>query len=233
MMKFLQILTIKPWLAPSVEMSPPNISAIVIDETADNSGPGKTALKFFLAIVTLLFFLITITFLSRSQYPDFHALAGEPWLPFTKPIQLWINSSCLLLASISLQIAVSLAKQNKTKSTEALVLLASLCSIFFVLGQIIVWQQLSQAGFYVYSDPANSYFYLYTGLHGLHLLGGLVALFLVSYQFFQQKKPLNVSKNLSLCALYWHYLLLIWLFLFALLTATPDTYKTIALICGF
>ena len=128
---------------------------------------------------------------------------------------------------------MSLAKQNKTKSTEALVLLASLCSIFFVLGQIIVWQQLSQAGFYVYSDPANSYFYLYTGLHGLHLLGGLVALFLVSYQFFQQKKPLNVSKNLSLCALYWHYLLLIWLFLFALLTATPDTYKTIALICGF
>lgn len=233
MMKFWQTLADKPWLTPSQSMSHSSHAFIEIDDINDNNGPGKTSLKFFLAIVTLLFFLITITFLSRSQYPDFHALAGEPWLPFTKPIQLWVNTVCLLLASISLQVAVTSAKNKKIKHTEIAILLTSFCSVCFVFGQIMVWQRLNQGGFYIYSDPANSYFYLYTGLHGLHILGGLVSLAIVSYQFFQERNLIKIRKNLSLCAIYWHYLLLIWLFLFALLTATPDTYKTIALICGF
>ncbi|MCJ8320939.1 MAG: cytochrome c oxidase subunit 3 [Colwellia sp.] len=233
MMKIWQTLTVKPWLTSSEGIVQSDMSTTEFIDTENNKGPGKTALKFFLAIVTLLFFLITITFLSRSQYPDFHALAGEPWLPFTKPIQLWINTACLLLASISLQTAVSLVKKQHIKSTEFAILLATFGSGCFVIGQILVWQQLSQGGFYVNSDPANSYFYLYTSLHGLHIVGGLVALALVSYQFFQDKNFIMNRKNLSLCAIYWHYLLLIWLFLFALLTATPETYKTIALICGF
>lgn len=233
MIKIWQALTVKPWLTTSENEAVPSLCVIELSDIYDNNGPGKTSLKFFLAIVTLLFFLITITFLSRSQYPDFHALAGEPWLPFTKPIQLWINTSCLFIASISLQLAVYSAKKQKIKTTEVAVLLASLGSFCFIFGQIMVWQQLSQDGFYVYSDPANSYFYLYTGLHGLHILGGLIALALVCYQFIQKNDLMRIRKNLSLCAIYWHYLLLIWLFLFALLTATPDTYKTIALICGF
>ena len=233
MIKLWQELMVKPWLTSSTSGSQSTISSFDIGDINDNNGPGKTSLKFFLAIVTLLFFLITITFLSRSQYPDFHALAGAPWLPFTKPTQLWLNTACLLLASISLQIAVFSAKKQQIKMTKLAVLLASFSSIGFVFGQIMVWQQLSQAGFYIYSDPANSYFYLYTSLHGLHILGGLVALGLVCYQFFQEKNFIKIKRHLALCAIYWHYLLLIWLFLFALLTATPDTFKTIALICGF
>jgi cytochrome c oxidase subunit 3 len=113
--------------------------------------------------------------------------------------------------------------------------LCAICvfSLLFIFGQFTVWQQLTQGGFYIYSNPANSYFYLLTGVHGLHLLGGLFVFARVIWLFSQNLNHEKLVASLKLCALYWHYLFLIWLFLFALLTSSAQTFKTIALFCGF
>jgi cytochrome c oxidase subunit 3 len=92
---------------------------------------------------------------------------------------------------------------------------ASAC--LFLVGQGIACQQLADAGFYMAANPANSFFYLLTALHGLHLLGGLVALGRTSARVWRDDAASRVVLSVDLCALYWHFLLLVWLAVLALL----------------
>ena len=103
-MNFLQSLAEKPWIAQSPGEEEVNTEPRVIRQ-------GKIALRFMLAVVTIFFFLFIITFLARSQFPDFHALAGEPWQPLTDATQLWINTGALLFGGIALQWS-KLSNQN-------------------------------------------------------------------------------------------------------------------------
>jgi len=88
----------------------------------------------------------------------------------------------------------------------------------FLVGQLFAWQQLNAAGYFLATNPANAFFYLLTGLHGLHLLGGLVALVLTIDKVWRGFALAQVRLSVKLCAIYWHYLLLLWLVLFTLLT---------------
>ena len=226
-MRLFSTLMEKPWLN-----SAENLSLIRADSSSD-TWPAKTALKFFLAVVSVLFMLFTITFLSRSQSVDFQALSGEPWLPLNDASQLWINSTLLLIASVCMQVSVYFYKKLQYNFFLLSLLLASLTTIAFILLQIHVWQLLTQNGFFIYSNPANSFFYLLTGIHVLHLAGGMFALIRVYVIYWRQGHQLHLLASLRLCAVYWHYLLAIWLYLFFLLTADTETYRTIAIFCGF
>lgn len=225
-MNLFRQLTSKPWLVTEPAISE-NHGAI-----EQQAGTTKTALMFFLMVVTVLFFLITITFLSRSQYPDFVALAGESWLPFTKPVSLWVNSALLLVACVLMHVAKHENYDNRTITLLALSG-AALFSGLFLIGQVMVWLALTKSGFAINDNPANSYFYLFTGIHALHLLGGFIALGRGVRAFVKRAEITKLKASLRLCTIYWHYLFVVWMLLFALLTATPETYKTIALLCGF
>ena len=205
-------------------------SAVEINE---NEKAGKIALGFFIAVVSVIFFLITITFLGRSQLEDFQALAGEPWQPFSEPTQLWINTGVLVLSSLALQLAKMSCEKEKFSVTLIAVFVGAFFAFAFLLGQLFVWKHLNELGYFVAANPANSYFYLYTSLHGIHLLGGIVALFYVLGKSMRKNMTSELKKSISLCATYWHFLLIIWLLLFALLTSDTETFRTIAELCGF
>jgi cytochrome c oxidase subunit 3 len=210
----------KPWLdSPQATASGGNSTEIM---------KKKIALRFFLAVVSVLFSLFIVTFLARSQFPDFESLAGQAWQPFTNATQLWINTGILVAASIAIQVALICAKRNAIAAANAALIVAVIFTTAFLFAQLLVWQQLTNLGYLVASNPANSYFYLFTAIHGLHLVGGLLVLVRI---IFRSKNSLVIST--SLCASYWHYLLVVWLLLFALLTSTPATYKTLAALCGF
>ncbi len=226
-MKFIQILATKPWLDNSDQKSLHNES---ISEEPSNE---KTALLFLLAIISVVFFLFTITFLQRSQSFDFQALAGEPWLPFSNSQQLWINSSYLLLASIFITLTAYFSKHDRLIALTLCLISTILFTALFITGQLKVWQFLQQSGFAINTNPANSYYFLLTGIHALHICAGIIVLLKVIGNFSFHKENKQLTASLKLCSLYWHYLLLLWLFLFLLLSASTDTYKTIALLCGF
>lgn len=225
-MSFFKSLAEKPWLAQVGE-----IPAVNIDQ--QNILKGKTALKFFLAVVGVIFFLFTVTFLARTQFPDFMALSGEPWQPFTNPVQLWYNTASLLIGGIALQWAKLSAKAEQLNRALVAIIIGIFFSVLFLMGQLLVWNQLYDLGYILTSNPANSYFYLFTAVHGVHILGGLAALFNVTFQFIRKNSLTRLCSGISLCASYWHFLFVVWLLLFALLTSSPDTYKTIAQLCGF
>jgi cytochrome c oxidase subunit III len=100
-------------------------------------------------------------------------------------------------------------------------------AVTFLVGQLLAWRELNAAGYFLASNPANSFFYLITALHGLHLIGGLVALGRTTARVWRGAAMIQVRLSVELCAIYWHFLLLVWLVLLGLLTGWTDSFVDI------
>ena len=121
----------------------------------------------------------------------------------------------------------SLSRMTVVTSGSDDVIALGLCAggasaITFLVGQLLAWRQLSGAGYFLASNPANSFFYLITAMHGLHLMGGLVALGRTTAKVWRGAEMPRVRLSVELCAIYWHFLLLVWLVLLGLLTGWTD-----------
>lgn len=223
-MKFFATLREKPW---EVQTTPPGYTE------PDPLARIRIALNFVLAIVGVLFFLFIITYLSRSQYPDFEALAGRPWQPFADTGRLWFNTALLALGSVALQYGVNAARREQVNGAVAGVSAAVFFATAFLVAQFQLWQYLQGMGYHLSGNPANSYFYMLTATHGLHVVGGLVALGNLVFRAWQGDDLAALGARLALCARYWHFLLLVWLLLFALLASPKEAIDTLAAMCGF
>jgi cytochrome c oxidase subunit 3 len=200
-------------------------------EGAERNQIAKTGLRLFLAVVSSLFLLFLLAFIARSQMADWLPLT-EPMAPLANPWQLWVNSAFLVLSCIALQWSRMAARRARMDAMVIAFVVGGGFAIAFLAGQLWVWQQFVDWGYFVAGNPANSFFYLLTGVHGLHLLGGLIAWGRTVVKFLRQVPLPQLSASIELCAIYWHYLLGLWFVLFALLTSTPQTYETIARLCG-
>ncbi|GAB5603897.1 hypothetical protein FJNA_24230 [Thermus sp. FJN-A] len=158
--------------------------------------PGEVGLLVLLAAITSLFAALVSAYLVRQGLPDWQALP--------KPSLLWFNTLLLLLASLALERA---ARQEAWVKARPWAWAGGFLGLGFLSGQLLAWELLLRLGYAPAGNPASAFFYLVTGLHGLHLLGGGVAL---AWTLAQK------GRGLRLCAWYWHYLLSVWLLLFAL-----------------
>ena len=124
------------------------------------------------------------------------------------------------------QLPRAVADGDDLKGGRALFLAAGVLTIVFLVGQVLAWQQASASGALGPQSPAFSFFVLLTALHGLHMIGGLWVLGRSSVRIFRGVDASNVvarsrlRMSVQLCTTYWHWLLLIWLGLFALLLST-------------
>ena len=173
----------------------------------------KIGLGVFLAVATSLFSLFISAYLMRMQLSD--------WMPLPEPRILWINTGLLLLGSVALQRARTASKSDDQFSSVKLnLVIAGAFTIAFLVGQLWAWQILVDSGYLLQSNPANAFFYTFTALHGLHLLGGLWVWGRATAKVWAGKKTKSVRMSVELCTVYWHYLLLLWLILFGLLLYT-------------
>lgn len=172
----------------------------------------KVGLVIFLAVVTMLFTLFTIAYVMRMKFPD--------WNPLPDPTLLWLNTVILVTSSIALEWTRGEAARGELRGVRLGLTAAGISAILFLGGQLVAWQQLVASGYLASSNPANAFFYVITGLHGLHLLGGLVAWARTAGRVWRGATAEDVRLSVDLCATYWHYLLLVWLALFGLLLST-------------
>jgi len=202
-MSLLRKLTAKPW-EHAGELDGIH-GGNVVDRPAS-----RTGLYIFLAVITSMFLLFSISHQMRATYPDWKAVA--------EPAILWFNTAILLLASVSLQLASNTAKNNSGKAARIFLAAGALFTIVFFVGQILAWQQMIEAGLFAYSNPANAFFYMFTAIHAAHLLGGLWFLLGAVRQAGKQSDDdTALVMRIGLCTTYWHYLFLVWVFLFYLL----------------
>ena len=205
MNNFLSKVTSKPW-EHAGEMEG------LHGEYVAGGSAGRTGLFMFLAVISSMFLLFMVTYYTRSQFPD--------WEMLVDPGILWLNTAVLVLASVALQMASNAAKRDAITAMRNSLLAGLVLTLAFIAGQWTAWEQLVAAGYYAASNPANAFFYLFTGLHALHLIGGMWFLAKLGFRLKQVENREKVLQSVTLCATYWHYLLLVWLVLFTLLLKT-------------
>lgn len=172
----------------------------------------KFGLGIFLAVVTSLFLILLNAYLVRRGLED--------WRPLPELTLLWFNTGLLILSSISLQWARVSVRHGQGDGMLIGLLAGGGCACTFLAGQLWAWQQMEALGYFANTNPANTFFYLITAVHGLHLLGGLVALGKTTFKVLRGFEKTEVSLSVEMCAIYWHFLLVIWLIFFGLMFFT-------------
>jgi len=134
------------------------------------------------------------------------------------PVGLWWSTALLLLTSALLERAVRLRRAQRARATSVSARAALLSGSLFLCAQAHVWSQLQESGYGFSSGSYATLFFSMTGLHALHVLGGLVQLVLVERGLALSLQSGARRTRLEFCALYWHFLGLLWLVLLAVLT---------------
>jgi cytochrome c oxidase subunit 3 len=208
---------VKPWLMAEGTVENPR------DRGTSSGAAKKLALAVFLAVVAVLFILLVIAYAGRMTYED--------WRPAPQLKLLWANTLALILSSVALQRARYSVRRGQMDAMRIGLLAAGAFTVVFLFGQILAWQQLSALVYFDVTSPAIAFFYLITGLHGLHLLGGLVAWGRTVAKVWGDFDVLKVTQSVELCTVYWHFLLLVWLVLFVLLF-TGNNLDVLLKLCG-
>jgi len=201
---FKQSVNVQPWLAQGSDRD--------VHEGVLARPAAKTALWVFLAVVTSLFALFISAYAIRMHVGD--------WDPLPKPGLLWWNTGVLAVTSVAMQWTVMAAHRSDRNGVRTGLMASGLLTFAFLAGQLVVWQHLNDAGYFLTTNPANAFFYLRTAVHGVHVLGGLVAWGRTSAKVRRGIEVGQVRLSVELCAIYWHFLFVVWLVLFALLLST-------------
>jgi cytochrome c oxidase subunit 3 len=215
---FFHQLTEKPW-APT--------QGTVVDLHDGRAFAVPTArlgLRVFLAVVTVLFLLLIMAYGSRMEF--------EEWRPQPPVRLLWLNTAMLVLSSVAMQWARIAARRGEIDGVTIGLIAGGVFAFAFLGGQMLAWRQLNMMVGFDVTNPAIAFFYMITALHGLHLLGGLVAWGRTTAKVWRGFDASHVRLSVELCTVYWHFLLLVWLVLFGLLFSGNDNLGILLAICG-
>ena len=168
-----------------------------------------------LASILMLFIALTSAYIVRGV----PALGGgqNDWLPLDMPPVLWLNTILLLISSVSIELARRALKQNEYGRFKKWISLTTLLGVAFLAGQVIAWRELAAQGIFINSHPHSSFFYLLTSLHGVHLLGGVIALGYVTFAALRMRIGFKRRAAVDVTAIYWHFMDGLWMYLFGLL----------------
>jgi cytochrome c oxidase subunit 3 len=167
-----------------------------------------------LASILMLFMALTSAYILRqtkgiNEYYD--------WTAIRLPGLLWVTTAVLVASSVSIEVARRALRRNDYKRFNKWILLTTVLGALFVIGQLFAWRQLAAQGIYVNTNPHSSFFYLLTSLHGIHLLGGLIALAYVTVAAFRLRIGFKRRNAVEVTAVYWHFMDVLWVYLLALL----------------
>ena len=206
-----QTINQRPWAADGDPESV-RTDGVRSQSTTEALPSKKLALGVFLAVATSLFALFISAYSIRMEYGD--------WRPMPEPTILWVNSGILVLSSIFLQYAWNAAKRQNLDAVRVGVAGGGVLAVGFIIGPLMAWNQLMAGGYFIFGNPANAFFYVLTAVHALHLIGGLVALGKTVRRVWRSDDMPAILLGTELCAVYWHYLLAIWVILFGFMLST-------------
>jgi cytochrome c oxidase subunit 3 len=142
---------------------------------------------------------------------------GDDWSPISMPSALWLSTSVLFASSFTIEWARRSLKRGMSDLFKRWLSVTMLLGVLFVAGQLLAWRQLVLKGIYLSTNPHSSFFYLLTGLHGVHLLGGIIALSWIVFGAWRNHFSKERTTAVDVTAIYWHFMDLLWIYLFLLL----------------
>ncbi len=210
--------------------------ASATDTEAPRWASARVGLWVFLAVITSLFGLFLSAYYMRLSGHHGSGPATD-WTALSEPPVMWLNTVLLIAASVSMQAARRAVRigsversvpqaprdqrdAGKSRGSTAL-LLGGLLTLAFLGGQFYAWTQVRGSEFFAPQNPAVAFFYLLTAVHGQHLLGGLYVWGRTLARMRREDvEAVDVRLSVDLCSVYWHFLLLVWLGLFAVMLST-------------
>ncbi len=173
--------------------------------------PRRFSTGIAIGMVSILMFFMALA----SAFLVLHH-GSRVWVAVHLPPILWVNTAVLLGSSFTLERARLRLASGDVPGFRKLWLVTTVLGFLFLAGQLVAWRQLVTQGVYIASNQASSFFYIFTGAHGVHLLGGVAALLFVLVRNFKRSQ-ISVLLAAELTSYYWHFMDGLWVFLFALL----------------
>jgi len=140
------------------------------------------------------------------------------WVSIAIPRLLWVNTGILLISSLTLEFSRRALREHAVVNFLRWLAATVLLGVAFLAGQLVVWRELAARGVYLATNPSSSFFYVLTAAHGLHLLGGILALGYVALHAVRMARGRERPTALDVTAIYWHFMDGLWIYLFILLT---------------
>jgi len=162
--------------------------------------------------------LTAVTMLFAGLSSAYIVLRGVPeWQNITMPGLVWGNTIVLLASSVAIEFARAAVRKNMTDGVKQWLAVSGILGLGFLFGQFAVWRQLVHAGVYLQTNLHSSFFYVLTGVHALHLAGGIVGLVVVLRRAFSNRLTASDHEPLKVWGLYWHFMDFVWIYCFLML----------------
>jgi cytochrome c oxidase subunit 3 len=183
--------------------------------------------------IVMIFISFSSAYVVRQGLPTLDPRTNmllHDWFPVPLPRLLVINTGILLISTFTMELARQAARQTALAKRAAVpgasvdadekvtwLALTAVLGLCFLTGQWMVWRELAASGFYVSSSPSSSFVYLLTGMHGVHLFGGVVALLTAGVGSVLRRPADSQSIVVDVTGWYWHFMALLWVYIFFLL----------------
>ena len=184
-----------------------------IDNVSRREETAQLGLWMFLATVTMLFAAFTSAYLVRQ--------GGDDWRRVELPPILWVSTLVLAGSSVAVEHARQSAERRRWRDASAAMATALALGVAFLIVQAVAWRSLMANGVYLPATPHSSFFYLMTGVHGVHVVAALVVLLWGAVRTWDgtgRRHPDRWRQVMSRCRTFWHFLLGVWIYLFLVLS---------------
>src|SRR5258706_10995563 len=184
--------------------------------------------------IAMIFISFTSAYVVRQGLPTLDPRTNmllHDWFPVPLPRLLLINTGVLLISSVTMELARRQAARKAALAQVATVpgalaepgekvswlAFTVVLGLSFLAGQWMGWRELAAGGFYLSTSPSSSFVYLFTGMHGVHLFGGVVALLAPGVASMLRRPADSQSIVLDVTGWYWHFMALLWVYILCLL----------------
>lgn len=169
----------------------------------------KFALWLFMVTVVMIFAAMTSAYIVRQSEGN--------WLEYDLPQIFWVTSGIVVLSSVFLQFGYYSAKKDNMLGLKIGLAGAVILGIVFLVGQWYSWVALVDQEVFFVGNPSGSFLYVFTGLHALHLISGVIFLIIVLISSFRYQIHSKAMVRMEMATTYWHFLGGLWLYLFMFL----------------
>ena len=192
-------------MSETVKLAP----AVEEPEETLSMNPKKFILWLFVVSIIMLFASMTSAYLVRR--------AEGNWLEFKMPAVFSYSTVVLLISSVAMHWAYIAAKKDNFKTLRLAISITFVLGLVFLVMQFEGWKDLVAQNVYFVGNPAGSFMYVFTGLHAFHLISGLIVLLFALRAAFNLKMHAKNLTQIEVCKTYWHFLDLLWVYLFGFL----------------
>lgn len=185
---------------------------VVKNNINNRINPQKFALWVGMASIIMMFGAFTSAYIVKQ--------AAGGWLEFSFPLHFYISSLIIITSSISLHNSYKAFKGGSERKYKLNLYFTLLLGIMFIVFQILGWSELFARGIDFRANVSGSFFYLITGIHAVHVLGGIAALTIACIHAYSFKFVITPSRlnRFQLTTNYWHFMGALWVYIFLFLT---------------